>query len=62
MNSFGPNEAGACPGDAGSGRGPRRPSALMAQGHVPDALIAEHGFSVLVTVTKAGREHRCSSC
>ena len=25
---------------------------------MPDALIAEHGFSVLVTVTKAGREHR----
>jgi 7,8-dihydropterin-6-yl-methyl-4-(beta-D-ribofuranosyl)aminobenzene 5'-phosphate synthase len=30
----------------------------MAHGYVPDALIAEHGFSVLVTVTKAGREHR----
>ena len=30
----------------------------MAGGQVPDALIAEHGFSVLVTVTKAGREHR----
>ena len=43
---------------ADPGRGPRRPAALMAEGHVPDALIAEHGFSVLVTVTKAGREHR----
>ena len=30
----------------------------MAGRQVPDALIAEHGFSVLVTVTKAGREHR----
>ena len=39
-------------------RGPRRPAARMADGHVPDVLIAEHGFSVLVTVTKAGREHR----
>jgi 7,8-dihydropterin-6-yl-methyl-4-(beta-D-ribofuranosyl)aminobenzene 5'-phosphate synthase len=30
----------------------------MERGDAPDALIAEHGFSVLVTVTKAGREHR----
>jgi 7,8-dihydropterin-6-yl-methyl-4-(beta-D-ribofuranosyl)aminobenzene 5'-phosphate synthase len=37
---------------------PVRPAASMAGGQVPDALIAEHGFSVLVTVTKAGREHR----
>jgi 7,8-dihydropterin-6-yl-methyl-4-(beta-D-ribofuranosyl)aminobenzene 5'-phosphate synthase len=40
------------------GRGPMRPAPLMSKGQVPDALIAEHGFSVLVTVTKAGREHR----
>jgi 7,8-dihydropterin-6-yl-methyl-4-(beta-D-ribofuranosyl)aminobenzene 5'-phosphate synthase len=40
------------------GVGPRRPSAVMAEEEVPDALIAEHGFSVLVTVTRAGREHR----
>jgi 7,8-dihydropterin-6-yl-methyl-4-(beta-D-ribofuranosyl)aminobenzene 5'-phosphate synthase len=38
--------------------GPTRASAVMEGGQVPDALIAEHGFSVLVTVTKAGREHR----
>src|SRR5215469_9281319 len=37
---------------------PRRPSAVMEDGQVFDALLAEHGFSVLVTVTKAGREHR----
>jgi 7,8-dihydropterin-6-yl-methyl-4-(beta-D-ribofuranosyl)aminobenzene 5'-phosphate synthase len=42
----------------GLGRGPRRPSATTVDGQVPDALIAEHGFSVLVTVTKAGHEHR----
>jgi 7,8-dihydropterin-6-yl-methyl-4-(beta-D-ribofuranosyl)aminobenzene 5'-phosphate synthase len=30
----------------------------MAAGEVPDALVAEHGFSALVTVTRAGREHR----
>ncbi|MBV8431444.1 MAG: MBL fold metallo-hydrolase [Solirubrobacterales bacterium] len=42
----------------GVGRGPRRPSALMTGGQVPDALLAEHGFSVLVTVTKDGQEHR----
>jgi 7,8-dihydropterin-6-yl-methyl-4-(beta-D-ribofuranosyl)aminobenzene 5'-phosphate synthase len=40
------------------GREPRRPAALMAGGQVPEALIAEHGFSVLVTVTRAGRERR----
>src|SRR5262249_7036446 len=37
---------------------PRRSSAVMEDGRVPDALLAEHGFSVLVTVAKAGREHR----
>ena len=42
----------------GLGRGPRRPSATTVDGQVPDALIAEHGFSVLVTITKAGHEHR----
>jgi 7,8-dihydropterin-6-yl-methyl-4-(beta-D-ribofuranosyl)aminobenzene 5'-phosphate synthase len=40
------------------GSGPRRASATMTGGQVPDGLIAEHGFSVLITVTKAGREHR----
>jgi 7,8-dihydropterin-6-yl-methyl-4-(beta-D-ribofuranosyl)aminobenzene 5'-phosphate synthase len=30
----------------------------MAGGQVPDGLIAEHGFSMLVTVVKGGREHR----
>ena len=42
----------------GMGRVPWHPTAVMEQGQAPDALIAEHGFSVLVTVTKAGREHR----
>jgi 7,8-dihydropterin-6-yl-methyl-4-(beta-D-ribofuranosyl)aminobenzene 5'-phosphate synthase len=42
----------------GAGRGPSRPAPMMTAGHVPDALIAEHGFSVLVTVSRAGREHR----
>jgi 7,8-dihydropterin-6-yl-methyl-4-(beta-D-ribofuranosyl)aminobenzene 5'-phosphate synthase len=42
----------------GIGRGPRRASALMEGGQVPDVLLAEHGFSVLVTVAKGGREHR----
>jgi 7,8-dihydropterin-6-yl-methyl-4-(beta-D-ribofuranosyl)aminobenzene 5'-phosphate synthase len=35
-----------------------RPAPLMLQGWGPDPLIAEHGFSLLVTVTKAGRVHR----
>jgi 7,8-dihydropterin-6-yl-methyl-4-(beta-D-ribofuranosyl)aminobenzene 5'-phosphate synthase len=42
----------------GMGGVPGRPSAVMTGGEVPDALIAEHGFSVLVTVTKAGQVHR----
>jgi len=42
----------------GLGSAPRRAAAAMEGGQVADALIAEHGFSVLVTVTKAGREHR----
>lgn len=40
------------------GSGPMTPSATMTGGQVPDALVAEHGFSVLVTITKAGRTHR----
>jgi 7,8-dihydropterin-6-yl-methyl-4-(beta-D-ribofuranosyl)aminobenzene 5'-phosphate synthase len=43
---------------APAGRGPSRPAPMMAGGQVPDALIAEHGFSALVTVTRAGRAHR----
>jgi len=42
----------------GLGTGPMRPAPVMAEGQVPDSLLAEHGFSVLVTVAKAGREHR----
>ena len=40
------------------GPGPTRPTNVMEDGTAPDALIAEHGFSALVTITKAGREHR----
>jgi 7,8-dihydropterin-6-yl-methyl-4-(beta-D-ribofuranosyl)aminobenzene 5'-phosphate synthase len=40
------------------GGGPRRPAPVMVDGTVPSPLIAEHGFSVLVTVTKGGTEHR----
>jgi 7,8-dihydropterin-6-yl-methyl-4-(beta-D-ribofuranosyl)aminobenzene 5'-phosphate synthase len=40
------------------GGGPRRPAPVMVDGMVPSPLIAEHGFSVLVTVTKGGTEHR----
>src|SRR5258708_7742127 len=35
-----------------------RPAGLMEAGWVPEQLIAEHGFSMLVTVTKGGRSHR----
>jgi 7,8-dihydropterin-6-yl-methyl-4-(beta-D-ribofuranosyl)aminobenzene 5'-phosphate synthase len=30
----------------------------MTDREVPDALIAEHGLSMLVTISKAGHEHR----
>jgi 7,8-dihydropterin-6-yl-methyl-4-(beta-D-ribofuranosyl)aminobenzene 5'-phosphate synthase len=42
----------------GIGRGPRRASAVMEGGQVPDALIAEHGLSLLVTIAKGERKHR----
>ncbi len=37
---------------------PARECSVMTDREVPDALIAEHGFSMLVTIAKAGREHR----
>jgi 7,8-dihydropterin-6-yl-methyl-4-(beta-D-ribofuranosyl)aminobenzene 5'-phosphate synthase len=40
------------------GGGPLRPSLTMAEGQLRDVLIAEHGFSVLITVANGGREHR----
>ena len=30
----------------------------MEGGTAPDALVAEHGFSALVTISKGGSEHR----
>jgi 7,8-dihydropterin-6-yl-methyl-4-(beta-D-ribofuranosyl)aminobenzene 5'-phosphate synthase len=40
------------------GPGPTRASRIMADGTVPAPLLAEHGFSALVTITKDGRDHR----
>ena len=40
------------------GAGPWKATAVMDNGEVPDALIAEHGFSVLVTVSKGDGEYR----
>ena len=37
---------------------PTRSSAIMVGGLAPDVLIAEHGFSLLVTVHKGGSSHR----
>lgn len=37
---------------------PATECSVMTDREVPDALVAEHGFSVLVTVTKGGRDHR----
>jgi 7,8-dihydropterin-6-yl-methyl-4-(beta-D-ribofuranosyl)aminobenzene 5'-phosphate synthase len=36
----------------------RQSAATLEGGDVPSALVAEHGFSVLVTVSKNGAEHR----
>ncbi|WP_329454216.1 MBL fold metallo-hydrolase [Streptomyces sp. NBC_01497] len=38
--------------------GGRRPASTMEDGYALEPLLAEHGFSALVTVVKAGREHR----
>jgi 7,8-dihydropterin-6-yl-methyl-4-(beta-D-ribofuranosyl)aminobenzene 5'-phosphate synthase len=43
---------------APAGTGGRRPAATMEGGQAPNALVAEHGFSVLVTVTKNGSRHQ----
>jgi 7,8-dihydropterin-6-yl-methyl-4-(beta-D-ribofuranosyl)aminobenzene 5'-phosphate synthase len=40
------------------GTGGRRPAATLEGGQAPNALLAEHGFSVLVTVTKNGASHQ----
>ena len=37
---------------------PRTPAAFLEGAETADALLAEHGFSALVTVAKAGRERR----
>ena len=41
-----------------NGGPPRIPARLLVGGNTDDALRAEHGFSVLVTITKDGRETR----
>jgi 7,8-dihydropterin-6-yl-methyl-4-(beta-D-ribofuranosyl)aminobenzene 5'-phosphate synthase len=38
--------------------GGRQPAATMEGGDAPEALVAEHGFSVLVTVSKDGSQHQ----
>ena len=40
------------------GSGPRVPASVLIDGEAFDALRAEHGFAALVTVTRAGRQHR----
>jgi 7,8-dihydropterin-6-yl-methyl-4-(beta-D-ribofuranosyl)aminobenzene 5'-phosphate synthase len=37
---------------------PARPARLMAEAQAPDVLLAEHGFSVLVTIGKGAASHR----
>ena len=43
---------------AALGSGARQSAAVMAEGWAMDPLIAEHGFSMLVTVTRGERSHR----
>src|SRR5437773_8280844 len=38
--------------------GGRQPAATMEGGEALEALVAEHGFSVLVTVSKDGSQHQ----
>jgi 7,8-dihydropterin-6-yl-methyl-4-(beta-D-ribofuranosyl)aminobenzene 5'-phosphate synthase len=38
--------------------GGRQPAATMEGGDAPEALLAEHGFSVLVTVSRDGSQHQ----
>ena len=40
------------------GSGPRVPASVLIDRETFDALRAEHGFAALVTVTRAGRQHR----
>jgi 7,8-dihydropterin-6-yl-methyl-4-(beta-D-ribofuranosyl)aminobenzene 5'-phosphate synthase len=54
-DSFMPDQGPARRGKAS--RVPSRPAPMMTGGSSPDVLVAEHGFSALVTITKAGREH-----
>src|SRR6266699_249810 len=42
----------------GPGMVPNRSSLVMAEDWVPDVLIAEHGFSMLLTVRKGDRAHQ----
>lgn len=37
---------------------PLRPCASMVDANVPEALLAEHGFSMMITVRKGGDSHR----
>jgi 7,8-dihydropterin-6-yl-methyl-4-(beta-D-ribofuranosyl)aminobenzene 5'-phosphate synthase len=52
-----PNQGPAHRAGAGS-TSERLPAATMADGFVPDGLVAEHGFSLLLTLTIGDRTHR----
>jgi 7,8-dihydropterin-6-yl-methyl-4-(beta-D-ribofuranosyl)aminobenzene 5'-phosphate synthase len=54
-DTFMPDQGPARRGKAS--RVPSRPAPMMTEGTGPDVLMAEHGFSALVTISKAGREH-----
>ncbi len=57
---FMPDQGLARRSGPGSTRG-RLPLATMANGFVPDQLVAEHGFSLLLTLTRATGRTGCSS-
>jgi 7,8-dihydropterin-6-yl-methyl-4-(beta-D-ribofuranosyl)aminobenzene 5'-phosphate synthase len=54
---FMPDQGPAHRSGPGSTRA-RLPVATMANGFVPDQLVAEHGFSLLLTLTRGERTHR----
>ena len=43
---------------AGPGSLARRHATVMTEGWAPDALLAEHGFSMLINARAGGRDHR----
>src|SRR3989304_2907008 len=53
-----PDQGPARRADVGAAGAPRMPAAFLEGGQALDALRAEHGFSALVTIERAGKSRR----